>query len=237
VITFGFFEMIRARDEYRKRFSQVNEMNWPLINFFIETILVILSPILSFTTEYIWQSMKKEGSIFNANFPHFDSFDNSLIEGNIYINKFLATARAQIQKTKGNKSQLVVHVASEHPQAYQDIVKVMLEYYNSHHTLSDVGNAKLNQFVLSRYPGVSKSESTKINKVVGQVKAEFLISGEAAFAISTNFNEVTLFEENKEYIKRQLSLNSFESQLVILTDGGDSKKPTASPGKPILIFS
>jgi leucyl-tRNA synthetase len=234
VMTFGYFEMIHARDQYIKRTVTPAAMNWTLIESFIKCMLIISSPILSHTAEYIWRSiLKEEGSIFDCKWPELGEWDQSLIDGNVYIAKFLATARATLQKNKG-KTNLQVKVAGEHPAYYQKVVGIMRQYYNEHKTLADTETVKLNQYVIAQYGQAAKAEITKVNKVVAQVKADFTVNGEAAFEVKSTFNEEALLNMNADYIKAQLNLSSFSVGLEVVPEG---KNAQASPGKPYLGLS
>jgi leucyl-tRNA synthetase len=234
VMTFGYFEMIRARDQYIKRHANVEGMNWTIIESFIRYIIIISSPILSHTTEFIWRSvLKNEGTIFDCAWPELGQWDQSLIDGNVYVNKFIATARATLQKNKG-KTNLQVKVAGEHPPYYQKVVAIMRSYYDENKTLADTETAKLNQYVIAQYGQAAKAEITKVNKAVAQIKAEFNLNGEAAFEIKSTFNEEALLNQNEEYIKAQLNLSSFSVAIEVVPEG---KAPQASPGKPFLGLS
>jgi len=234
VMTSGYFEMIRARDQYVKRHANTAGMNWTVIELFIKCILVVSSPILSHTTEFIWRSiLKEEGTIFDYPWPELGEWDQSLIDGNIYVNKFLATARAALQKNKG-KTNLQVKVAGEHPAYYQKVVGIMRQYYNENNTLGDTETAKLNQYVIAQYGEANKAELTKVNKAVALIKAEFNVSREAAFEVKSTFNEEALLNQNDDYIKNQLNLTSFSVIMEVVQEG---KAAQASPGKPYLGLS
>lgn len=234
VLTSGFFEMIRARDEYKKRCQTNKGMNWHVLNLFIRTITITLSPILSHTSEYVWRQILGEtGSVFDASWPEFGEWNQSLIDGNIYINKFLASARAQMQKSKA-KTTFTVQVAGSHPLYYQKVVNIMKEYYDEHKSLADTGSVKLNQFVISKHGTLTKTEITKVNKAIAQIKAEFTTSGVAAFEVNSSFDEKALIEENSDYIKNQLNVPNLV--VVLVEEKEESKGAKATPGKPLMSF-
>jgi len=89
VINEAFFGMMTARDEYRKYHQNVATMNWHLINKFIRSVIVMLSPIASHFCEHAWRNILKEpSSIFSCLFPTFLPHNPVLLKSNEYIKKF-----------------------------------------------------------------------------------------------------------------------------------------------------
>ncbi|EFO88149.1 hypothetical protein CRE_06956 [Caenorhabditis remanei] len=83
-------------------------MSESLVFRFIESQMVILSPICPHIAEYIWQLLKKDGLIIDAPWPVTDAVDEKLALGSRFISDSMAEFRARLKtymspKKKGAK--------------------------------------------------------------------------------------------------------------------------------------
>jgi leucyl-tRNA synthetase len=69
VLKFGFFELQKARDNYRELCSESEQMNLRLIKRFIEVQTILLAPICPHICDYVYQFLHPETTIMNAKWP------------------------------------------------------------------------------------------------------------------------------------------------------------------------
>lgn len=80
-----FFEYQDARDKYRE-LSGSKGMHKDLILKFIETQTIILAPLCTHTSEFVWTNvLKKDGSVMNAHWPQVDQVDEVLLKSFSYL--------------------------------------------------------------------------------------------------------------------------------------------------------
>ncbi|EFO88158.1 hypothetical protein CRE_06955 [Caenorhabditis remanei] len=78
--------LLDERDTYRELCAGIDEpMSESLVFRFIESQMVILSPICPHIAEYIWQLLKKDGLIIDAPWPATDAVDEKLALGSRFI--------------------------------------------------------------------------------------------------------------------------------------------------------
>jgi isoleucyl-tRNA synthetase len=104
-----YFEMIRDRMYCDRLDSISRRSSITAISYILESLAIYLAPILSFTSEEVWESYGKKESIFLEKFPDLTNFKNdslekemeSLFELKVLVQKALEEAR---QKGKIGKS-------------------------------------------------------------------------------------------------------------------------------------
>ena len=75
-----YFEMIRDRLYCDARTSKSRLSSCTTLFHILENLAILLSPILSFTSEEVWESHKKNNSIFLENFRDVNHFHNPELE-------------------------------------------------------------------------------------------------------------------------------------------------------------
>jgi len=238
-VTAGFFDLQKARDEYRKRAGSIQQLCWPLIESFIRSVLIMLAPITSHTCEYLWRhELKEEGSIFEARFPCFGEPDLSIMEANKYIQRLISASRNTLSKKGQANSEMRIYVSTEYPPWTQLTLLTMKEYFEKFGTLEDTETQKLPLFVLQK--DELKKESKKVMAFVGKCREDYKKDGLSALDLVSPFDEIKVLTENADYIAAQLSM---EKIVIRKTSDADiaPEKPaqlvSGAPGKPLTFWS
>ena len=77
VLRFGFYELQSSRDSYRDATVRCGEtMHESCINLYIDTFLVVISPICPHFSDYMWRKvLGNDGHVMHAPWPTFGDFD------------------------------------------------------------------------------------------------------------------------------------------------------------------
>ena len=78
-----YFEIIRDRLYCNTKDSKSRRSTCTVLSHILENLSILLSPILSFTCEEVWENYKKDNSVFLENFRNLKKFQNSEIEKKI----------------------------------------------------------------------------------------------------------------------------------------------------------
>uniref|UniRef100_A0A8R1DRQ4 Leucyl-tRNA synthetase n=1 Tax=Caenorhabditis japonica TaxID=281687 RepID=A0A8R1DRQ4_CAEJA len=215
----GFFEYQAIRDIYREFCSGIDEpMSESLVFRFIETQMIILSPICPHIGEYVWQLLKKDGLIVNATWPTTESVDEKLAIGSRFITDAVTEFRARLKtylqpKKKAVKegvqvpTEAVIYVAKEYP-LWQKTILDILE-----------NQAKTNNGVLPDNKAISqligKEESLKkfakkAMPFVQMIKERFEQKGVSALASSSPIDQTGILNENIDFIMNALDLDRLQ---------------------------
>jgi isoleucyl-tRNA synthetase len=112
-----YFEIIRDRMYCDKKDSITRRSSLTSLKIILESLVIYLSPILSFTSEEVWQMYGKKESVFLEKFPDLEKYKNdSLIEkmGKVFqakelVQKTLELARANGKLGKSFEAKLFIH--------------------------------------------------------------------------------------------------------------------------------
>lgn len=250
-VNIGFFEIQKARDEYRKAVSATpgDKLNSDLIEKFIRTVVIMMAPIVSYTSEFIWRNILGEkDSIFNARFPTYDNVDESVLAANIYLNNSITNFRNKIhlhtkppkkadQQKKPYPKVARIYVTPDYPQWHQDTLKLVKELYEkNNNTLPDQKSiAEAIKAVAALQPHMKKIMPT-INNLIQKAKNQGIT--EEDFLITMPFNEVQVLTDTMEYVKSELKLEKIE--IYLTTDANTPEKAASlapgAPGKPLIFF-
>eukprot|EP01125_Pyxidicula_operculata_P021751 TRINITY_DN8610_c0_g1_i1.p1 TRINITY_DN8610_c0_g1~~TRINITY_DN8610_c0_g1_i1.p1 ORF type:complete len:1095 (-),score=332.96 TRINITY_DN8610_c0_g1_i1:700-3957(-) len=246
----GFFDMILARDLYRQMVtSNSNEkMNYDLIEKFIRYLALMMAPITSHTSEHIWRNILGEkDTIFNARFPTPSStVDESVIHANNYLNSSLSVFREKIsihmkpskkeKETKPYPKTARVYVTVKFPEWQEQVLNALREIYVKDGALPSTKELtpKLREINADLV-----NHMKKIVPIIPTIQAEIPTRGLDAFAVGLPFDEKALLEENTEYLRASLKLDSIQVFLATeeaLSKESASKFMTGAPGKPLVFF-
>jgi len=248
----AFFDMMQARDTYRQivRSNPEEKLNYDLIYKFIKITVIICAPVISHTSEYIWQDVLKEnGSIFDTKFPQSDAdkTDHTLLAANNYLTKSIATFRSKIQshtrppKKKGQvqnpyPKKARIYIAEKFPEWHQQVLTMLNELYvQNKNTMPELSS--IASHIVNSEDELSK-QMKKVMALVSSIHEEFLSEGASALSLIVPFDEKLVLTENLPYIQTTLKLEKID--IYKTTDPSVPEAQNflapACPGKPLIFF-
>lgn len=245
-LKYSFFELQSSRDRYRDACA-TDKMHKELLSRFIEVQALLLEPIATHFSEYIWRVLlKKEGTVTSAKFPEISKpVDESILHASSYVRDLIRDIRVDeqnAQKKKGKKGQTVnltsknakLFVALKYPEWQDESVAILKECWDEE-SKSFVKNEKE---ILAK-KGLLKNK--KVMPFVAALKKNVINNGSHAFDRRLDFEEMEVLEENKNLILRALNL---ETLTVVNTHDVTEENSTpeevrkasmAVPGKPMFV--
>jgi leucyl-tRNA synthetase len=107
VVKEGFYELQNTRDEYREYTSDNEGMNWTVIKRYLELEALLMAPICSHMSEYIWELLQpvfqEDGRqmpdmVMKAMFPAEETVDELIIWKNTYFKDARKEFRNRLDK-------------------------------------------------------------------------------------------------------------------------------------------
>lgn len=243
----GFFEYSKLFHQYLKRSKVQSGLHRDLVDRYLTTQVLILSPICPHISDYVWQSvLKNEKSILLARWPSTDEPDLMLVRASEYLaeasHRFQLCRLSHMTRQKENygktlvkktqpPSHGVVWVAKTVPKWQSTILATMKNMYETNKTLPD--NKEMCK-VLDRVPSLQKYMK-KVMPFVLAVKERVDKSGEAALKDTLEFDERSILEDNIDYLQATLDLKNIELKW---TDECTNEyiQTEVVPGEPRLTF-
>ena len=245
----GFYDLQSARDAYRLMSAEEGGMQIDLVKRFMEVQTLLLAPICPHTCEHIYgEILKKQGSVTCAGFPSGDVEDAALTAANKYLNDLISNMRKGMAKCtaapkkgpagppKSVKSGTIV-VASEFVGWRAVCLNILSELYD----------AKAKSFppvpeILEKVKGSELAADANFKNVMKMVMPfikfkmdETALVGASALRLKSIFDEMSVLNENVDFIKR--ALNVPEVTICLTTDPeAGSKAEEATPGSPVFDF-
>lgn len=243
----SFFELQSSRDRYRDACAQEG-MHKDLLQRFIEVQALLLAPIATHFSEYIWRVLlKREGTILDAGFPTISKpVDESVLAASAYIRDLIRDIRIDEQnaakKKKGKKAPQVnltsknakLFVALKYPEWQDASVAILKECWDE-----ASGSFTKNEKELLAKAGLLKDK--KVMPFVANLKKIVLNVGSHAFDRRLAFHELETLNENKKLILRSINLENLD--IINNTDVSEEKNTPeeirkasmAIPGKPMFL--
>jgi leucyl-tRNA synthetase len=244
----GFYEFQSARDRYREICSE--SLHAGLIFRFIETQLIILSPICPHICEYIWQKvLNKPTSILQALWPTASPADETLLDSSSFFmdavhdfrnrqktfsaakskSKDKSAAAEQTHPTKGN-----IFVAKTYPRWQQIVLDTLKSMYS-------VGNCFPDNKTISVELG-KKEELKKFQKkvmpFVAFLKEQVQKKGLTCLNQTLDFDELDVLKTNAKYLQTTLQLNELTIQYTtdVPADKASLNFEDVTPAKPLIFY-
>ncbi|KAI9921675.1 hypothetical protein PsorP6_002514 [Peronosclerospora sorghi] len=246
----GFFEYQITRDSYRDICARSEvPMHHAVIMRFIESQLIILSPICPHFCEYMWTAIGNESFVSVAPWPETDEVDHALLRAGDFLNKVTRSFREVLTKSSNNMckkgtassepaskpTHAQVYMTTEFPEWQQKVLIFMDDLFD------DATKQIPADFMKQLKGEIAKDDSLKkITKNVMQfaafVKAEAELRGREALELRMPYDQKSVLASNKLYLCRSLELEDIDFYYVSEEiQNADSKKmETASPGKPAI---
>uniref|UniRef100_H3G7T4 leucine--tRNA ligase n=1 Tax=Phytophthora ramorum TaxID=164328 RepID=H3G7T4_PHYRM len=221
----GFFEYQIARDSYRDICGRSEvPMHRDVILRFIESQLVMFSPICPHYCEYMWTAIGKEGFVSVASWPEAEEVDHALLRAGDFLNKttrgFREVLTKSSNKKKGKKgaapaepakkpTHAQVYLSTEFPEWQQKVLVFM-------DSLFDDATKQFPADFMKQLKGeITKDDSLKkLTKNVMQfasfVKAEAELRGREALELRMPYDQKSVLASNKLYLCRSLDLQDID---------------------------
>ncbi|XP_011499345.1 PREDICTED: leucine--tRNA ligase, cytoplasmic [Ceratosolen solmsi marchali] len=240
----GFFEFQTIKDKYLQ-LSILEGTHWDLLLRFIETQIVLLSPICPHVAEYVWNLIGKSGSIWYTKWPTSDRIDQILIKSSQYLMDAAHLFRVRLinYKTQKMKKQKCPMMSVEKPSAgiiyaaktwplWQSLILTSMKnlYIKYGYNLPE---NKIIAIELKNKDELKK-HMKKVMPFVQMVKKKFDIVGIDAFNETLDFNEIDVLSSSLEYLRTTLDLE--ELNVKCANEAEDNTMEECCPGTPFITF-
>ena len=232
----GWFQMLNARNEYRSWCQDSGiAMHKDVIQKWCEALCIMICPICPHWSEKVWKGMGKEGYAVKAPWPAAGDEDKVLTRQVKFLRDSLKSFRAQTGKAKKGWKEVSVLVTDSYPDWKVNTLKWMQEKY-------DDGFAPDFMKELKKWTGsLSDKKLIKFTmQFASFTKKEVEDVGPSAMDLELPFDQASIIEESKAYLKSQLNIEEFN---VIKLDGTEASASVPDrisqnvvPGKAYLWF-
>jgi leucyl-tRNA synthetase len=250
----AFYEYKLARDQY-VNYHKLAEapMHQDVLRRYIESATVIMSPITSHVSEYIWMDLLgNTTSVTKASWPEPADADPAVISKFKYVEDTIASFRKSMEPPKKKKKKKGKAAAPEKPyvKPTDAYAYIELQYppwrLELLDALNNVYKANDNSFPktamkdimpIVKQSEVLKAEGKTLMKVAAFIMAEVKSQGPNALLPEMPFEELSVLAENRSYIMKKLGLKSIEFFLTTdasakVVEGKEAVKGNSLPGKP-----
>jgi len=227
------------------------QLNRGLIEKWIGVMAVVMAPITSHTSEFLWRTvLGNKGSVFNERFPVPGKLDASIIQGHEYIERTVAMLRAKLgthnapPKKKDFKPNppaigARLYLCSSLPEWQSETISVVKKLYDD-----AKGNLPTNNEIAAalKTKPLLVSNMKKAMPFANNLKESVAKSGATAFDLALSFSEKDVCDANSEYLRNHGLGGVAKLQIIEVTD--ESQIPENSgkkvlmpePGKPLVYF-
>jgi len=240
----GFNELLIARDTYRDwcKLTDVG-MHRDLAVHYIKVQWIIMAPIVPHIAERMWTLLGNKGSVMSAVWPQAPPADYVMLAASKYIDSVAhllrkgieKSAKAKANKDKGPAKGVTIYYAAEYPLWQRAVLAHLASVYD------DANNDfPTNREILPVLKGLPELSDKKVFKgvmpFVAYVRKAMETVGKAALATVVPFNEAEVLQQNSEYFKKTLKINSVDV-LEIKSCTTQKMVDVCKPGNPELQFT
>jgi leucyl-tRNA synthetase len=252
-LTLCWYELMIARDMYRDWAVRVSiPMHDKVVRTFVNALVIMMAPITPHWCEHMWCNVLVNtdisSSVCNASWPS-GPYDPLLRKQYYFFRDTLKNARLSLIKAssakKGKDSNKVNGLQILYASSYEEKKVIVLDFLQSkcdeNGVFSEPIIPQLKDFLASR-DDLNDKQVTKILMQFGSFMAkEAEVCGRDTLDTQLTFDQCQIIEENADYIKLALEIETLELFSVHNVDqlppGADKKKVDGTmPGKPAFIF-
>nr|XP_033323492.1 leucine--tRNA ligase, cytoplasmic [Megalopta genalis] len=242
----GFFELQAIKDKYLQ-LTTLDNANWTLIMKFMETQIILLSPICPHISEYLWKLIGNEDSILNARWPQIEEIDEILIKSSQYLmdaaHSFRILLKAYMTPKKGPKGKDgatvvekptdgTIWVAKTYPAWQSTVLTTMKNLFVSNG--NKLPENKMIAIELGKLQDLKKYMK-RVMPFVQFVRERMEVIGFNAFNLTLDFDEFNVLQDSKKYLENTLGLTNI---VIKYTDEAPEKtREECCPGSPYMNFS
>ncbi len=213
----SFFDMQRHLKWYSRRTQ--NSYNKNTINLFIETQAKMLAPFTPHIAEEIWQEIKGEGFISNANWPKFDNkkINSESMKGEELISNIVTDIQAVLKLAQIEK-----------PKEIKLIISSNWKYKFMTKLKSCIATRDFKLILKNVMIGDLKKHGKDITKII----PKYIKLGQVPEVFSQDF-ELNIIKSAEEFLSSE-----FNSSKIIIEIGEKStenKSNQAMPNKPAIL--
>lgn len=245
----GFFEFNNLFHQYRERCQVQGGMHWDLVEHYLRTQVLILSPVCPHICDHIWKIyLGERRSILHAPWPQTSDWDSPLVSASEYLadasRRFRLRLKSHMTPAKPKKgeppstplkpSHGTIWIARTFP-TWQSVILNSLHKMYVENDNALPSNKEVSQ-VLGANPELKKYMK-KAMPFAQLVRENVDTKGIKAFKNTLDFDEKAILEENMPYLKGNLDLEGLD---IKWTDESENErmKEEVVPGEPFLtLFS
>jgi leucyl-tRNA synthetase len=124
-MTTGFFEFCLARDKYRDHADGADGMHKTLVKKWVDSMLIMISPIVAHWSEYMWETLGNQTFIMEASFPVAGPVDQTVIRQEEYLDSVASNVRSFVSKQKDKLDSCDLFVSTSYPAWQQFLIDAM----------------------------------------------------------------------------------------------------------------
>ncbi|KAJ6238962.1 leucine--tRNA ligase [Anaeramoeba flamelloides] len=246
----GFYELQIARDIYRKKVGGNDNMHKKLVTFFMETQILIMTPIVPHFAEYLWNMIGKReelGLVINQPFPKVVDFDVSMVLSNEYLNKSVNTFKFALHKylnPKKRKGQQqvkveqpttgIIFLSKKRSDWQLKVLDILKKFYNVENNVFDETKVIVGEI---RKHNDLKKIMKKVMNYIRIVKQDSLGNNGASLEAKLSFDEKEILEISKDLICENCKIKEIEIYYVEDNNAPELiEKRISEVGKPSIAF-
>ncbi|KAG0196926.1 cytosolic leucyl tRNA synthetase [Mortierella sp. GBA30] len=253
----GFYELTAARDFYREACLLMDiPMNKDLIMRYIEVQTLVISPIVTHWSEYVWGTLLgKEGLIVNARWPKTGPVNEAVLSEIEYLRRQVANVRAT--ETQANKKKkkgktdvfdpmkpkkITILVAAKFPEWQEAAIAVLKDAYQPE---SKDGKMFDDEKIKKELGAKGLMKDKRVMPFLHDLKKKTAERGASVFSRALSFDELRVLEEKAEYLRKVLgyqTLTLSKSDEVTTATEGDADQEDylraaeqSVPGQPTFV--
>ena len=246
----SYFEYSNFFHQYRERAALQGGMHKDIVMRYLESQVMILSPICPHICDYIWKELLEKGSsILHGAWPVTDEPEMTLVKASAYLADISHTFRLRVKSSlaakskKGDTKQAsetrpthgIIWVAKTYPEWQSIILSTMKNMCVANGGKKLPDNKEISK-TLCALPQLKKYMK-KVMPFAQTVKDRLDAAGDlSAFNNTIDFDEMKIINESLLYLKSTLELEGLEAKWTDESDT-DRIKSEVIPGEPFLVLT